>query len=911
MSNPNQQASQQGVALMLTLAVLALILILGMSFSFTARSGRQLAQNNAAITRVRLLAHSVLERTIAAIGYQYDEPQMPDDTSVPGDPRYPRLYPATAPTGTFGNRDLAVNHPLYGNRAFWLSTSATADNSQLAAALATQLGMGTSAAPAGTVARQGFIPQATNGNLPANASWHHITSPLEFRDVDGTVRQEDRLVGRIAFLVLDESGKLDPASLITINTEPVWDRADPANTFYDLNANNTLDHIGSAGWATAFREGNGNVPRRGLSPQEILLPLSANDFWDHVPTVGTGSVKTTWFGWHHIANTPAFNAENWTNVTANPYLATLFPYSYDIEAFRHTDDVDYHRFDLWQRQYFIDNGAEFWDDIVWDETALRDLYNGTIEPFWLTVPGGLINPDPSEAAPALGGFTDSDITLQVLANLVDFLDEDNAATFLPPGNFWNATVVGNEEQPYINEVAFIASYVMDDPDGIPASGDESGAFTLDVLLEVANIFDTDKDFTGTVRLDFTLNGVNVQEDLPVTGTATANDYTVVTAQWTRNYPAVPPPTPVVNLIIRDCRVALLDNWSADNGELADFAHVLDNDISATIDGTGFALEIHYANTQVEDPRCNTLPALWEVNNFVEGDDSNITMTIAVNPGPPPTITATGEINEIGGDLADPSNPPTSAAGYDAETVTDPVDGLSTAYIANRSDITFWELGAIHRGQPWQTINLAAYSENTPYRIYVDGDAILLDQLKLGGFTEVRGRFNANSAARPAWGSVFHQVRVGWEYEDTHDSSALLTAGTALNTAQALAIADDVLAQTADPAKGAPFASRAAFVNVPALSDGTGGVAQDTDRAQEEIIGKVANLLTVRQNLFTILVTAQSVLDTGTNDPGGSRSAEYQPGRWCIIEAEQKILATVYRDAFNNTFRVVNIEFLED
>jgi hypothetical protein len=243
-------------------------------------------------------------------------------------------------------------------------------------------------------------------------------------------------------------------------------------------------------------------------------------------------------------------------------------------------------------------------------------------------------------------------------------------------------------------------------------------------------------------------------------------------------------------------------------------------------------------------------------------------------------------------------------------------GLSTAYIANRADITFWELGAVHRGEPWRTINLKAYKSNNTGRSYTDdGDAVLLDQLKLGGFIEVQGRINANSADAYVWKSLLDQVEIGWDYADLIDP-AILTPDSVMFV-NSTAMANDIATETNSEA---PFQSRAKFVNLENAGsakifvDGIGGT-QTNDRAQEEIIGKIANLLTVRQNIFTVLVTAQTVLDTGPNDPGGSRSVMYDstPGneKYCLIQAEHKLLATVYRDAFTNTFRVINVETLED
>jgi hypothetical protein len=282
------------------------------------------------------------------------------------------------------------------------------------------------------------------------------------------------------------------------------------------------------------------------------------------------------------------------------------------------------------------------------------------------------------------------------------------------------------------------------------------------------------------------------------------------------------------------------------------------------------------------------------------------MTFSVIPGSPPTVNATGEVNEIGGSTADPSSPPTAGSGYDAETIGDPVLGLSTAFIANRADITFWELGAVHRGHPWQTINLKAYNASNTGRSYNQGDAVLLEQIKLGSFNEMRGRVNANSQDGIVWQRVFDGLQVGCTYGDRITDGG--TAVTAITTTER-----DNLA-TAVATSGINASSRGQIAEIADLSDGS-QVGQTTDREQEEIIGKIANLLTVRQNVFTVLVAAQTLLDTGTNNPNTSDSGVYKTvagnDYYYRVQSEHKLLATVYRDALTNTFRVVNLEHLED
>ena len=78
--------------------------------------------------------------------------------------------------------------------------------------------------------------------------------------------------------------------------------------------------------------------------------------------------------------------------------------------------------------------------------------------------------------------------------------------------------------------------------------------------------------------------------------------------------------------------------------------------------------------------------------------------------------------------------------------------ISTAYIRHAPMQSLWELGAIHRGAPWQTINLKCGSKNgVAMGGYEYGDGHLLDQVALARSTEkaddaVVGMINLNCVA---------------------------------------------------------------------------------------------------------------------------------------------------------------------
>jgi hypothetical protein len=686
--------------------------------------------------------------------------------------------------------------------------------------------------------------------------------------------------------------------------------------------------VGTAAWS-AFSETVANPYRPGLSPQEIQIDDTdgmATSFSTFLPkaTVQTpsGSIsrKTSWNSWRQIAQIGANNGTafddiaNWSNTDANKYLTTYFPYSYDVEAYRTSPTgTDYHRLDLW---------AVDWDGTTWDATTLADLHSSTAD-FWNangtinTVYNPSASPPVSDvsAAAALNGFTDANVTLQTLLNLVDFCDTDSVATHLPAGSVWTTTPtqVGNEVQPYINEIGFAASYVYDDPDGTSGSGDETGYLNLTVLLEVAEIYGSTKPINAEVRFDLDQDGTITNETLTITGLASANDYTVVTDNIATIELTVAPVPTTVNVEISNLRVALTDA----TGGLADWSTALNSNLTAALVGDSMTYDIWYASTQVEDPRCNTSTSDWTTTNFVNGNPNTLTMgTLTVTGGGNAAIvlSAPGGVNTISGSPVDPSNPTTNNGACDNETVTDPVLGLSTAYIANRADITFWELGAVHRGEPWRTINLHNYTSAAGYRDYTAGDGLLLDQIKLGSFAEMVGRVNVNSPYDEVWKGVLYGIRVGQSYGDVHDSAKLGGTGTPtgaqLTTTELTGLSAGITTQIAN---GTPALDRGAIAAVPELSAGSGTFAPTTDRSQEELIGKIANLLTARQNIFTILVTAQSVRDVSTNGNAGGDFVEYNPSpkKYFRVLTEQRVLATVYRDAFTNRFRIARMEYLED
>ena len=109
--------NERGSALLLVLGILSLVLIMGMSFVFTARTERQVAQANSSQMSAKLIAQSALNRVISDMGFYFfddkngngavddDEEALPypaadlqndnADTSSDPPPRIPPSAPQT------------------------------------------------------------------------------------------------------------------------------------------------------------------------------------------------------------------------------------------------------------------------------------------------------------------------------------------------------------------------------------------------------------------------------------------------------------------------------------------------------------------------------------------------------------------------------------------------------------------------------------------------------------------------------------------------------------------------------------------------------------------------------------------------------------------------------------------------
>ena len=275
--------------------------------------------------------------------------------------------------------------------------------------------------------------------------------------------------------------------------------------------------------------------------------------------------------------------------------------------------------------------------------------------------------------------------------------------------------------------------------------------------------------------------------------------------------------------------------------------------------------------------------------------------------------------------------------YDQERIEDPACSgenpadtteekrMSTAYIRNAPMKTLWELGVIHRGMAWQTLNIKrarrSVSDSSWRRIslsdneyvenlsaegvaYIDGDGIILEQTKLTNLTYTAGKLNVNSLLprdpslpplqyNADWNkdivkALFANIRYGHRISDLYSISlnvGLTGLGkVAWNTNFSnVFTAVEQIPEGRDPKDyyAGKYLSRADFVEGASnpnstadyiLANGFGlrsGWIDAADAQQEEFVGKTVNLLTAGANTPN-MIQAVIVVQTIKSVPTGAQ-----------------------------------------
>lgn len=334
--------------------------------------------------------------------------------------------------------------------------------------------------------------------------------------------------------------------------------------------------------------------------------------------------------------------------------------------------------------------------------------------------------------------------------------------------------------------------------------------------------------------------------------------------------------------------------------------------------TGSALSLSKAEAftfllggiQGMDPRQNLNEDDWYISARATAGTSKWDAVMDVTLGPP----IIGKANESQGsdEPAHPFNPgeasDVDASKYDPEKNVDsngPAWGdatnhLSTAYIRNAPMQSLWELGVIHRGAAWQTLNLKAAGapggtgsispsdmkqglswDNPSGTSYANGDGGILEQVKLTENAYCYGKVNINMLCSDTTINIgyehahdyqmgqalFYNIMYGQEISnfETTTSSKKIGVSTTIGNALAQACVNEAGTKK-------PFSSRTQFLDWELSSGndlcnafGAIDITNSSDAQREEIVGKTINLIKAEPsppNVIQFIVVAQTIRDVG-------------------------------------------------
>jgi len=858
--------NEKGIALLFTLGILSVLLILALAFATTSITERKAAGNNAELTASRLLAESAVQRAIAALRY----------------------YDANWPTAAY---DKIVSREK--NDAF------TSEPTR----------------PLNTETFDYLWRLETIIDGVSYCTWdpttYDKTKDVNWVYIHDTSDPDSKILGRLAYYVVASGGKLDPSMCVSHNagTAPLPGKTSlPDGTAVDegavtevrngkyvceINVKNLDNNV--SGYLTSGAGG-------------VLQKMSTDGVAGGLLPEGVPNVDGRWADFDTFVNTlgisnnkkPKFN--EWFIVSSSSQDDERFWIDNNNNGLQDAGEW-YHRFDI-SRTDWDTNAALKGVPGVATLTGAPSIYAPNIFTDVAAVGNaiqwianfGKNNAGADDVAYKGNYGSVADRRKQIAANLIDYCDADTKATTDDENN---PKYTGNDRTPYINEVRlhFDGRISATPPDGFGNSIYTPVVRLVEVYVELCDIYGVptlppNPTYTASVYVEgsydwgpplagHTVNFGSAAVAITTVGITTTGSKGYIANVSVCNLP-LPPIVPplsetfasgsteqfVKNLKITTLKVKLVgpDRDPTQNKYLganvfADFSYIEPNGTAETYDvstdGTPGNRHVSY---QVNgDPRQNLFATDWlaPVNNVA------ICGT--------PTDKNTG---------CDPTG-----GGKDVELLTALDTGtfsISTAYIRNGSMMSPWELGFIHRGVKWETINLKKYnnddddlgtpggtnefgvSPNMGGRAYDKGDANILDQIKMTHDTnQGYGKVNVRACSVPSLSALLGYINVGSTMVNPSDAPG--APGVSLNyNNQVMKIANDI-----NGSNKRPFITRAQIVNATdssntlVLSGGLYGLTQNKDALQEEIIGKFINLTKATiADEFTIIAIAQTIKDVG-------------------------------------------------
>ena len=271
----------------------------------------------------------------------------------------------------------------------------------------------------------------------------------------------------------------------------------------------------------------------------------------------------------------------------------------------------------------------------------------------------------------------------------------------------------------------------------------------------------------------------------------------------------------------------------------------------------------YFSWGVDDPRCNLKAEQWALVRKRESDGLSES-----------AIPDFGSQNNKSHPQNKPSDLDALAKGQDLEVADDPAN-VSTAFIRNGKMLSPWELGFIHRGEPWKTINLLqaldpitrkADSEKATY----NNDAVILDKISFGPDEKTTAdKYNINYP--PSKPSAFIPLTYNLKGHNTDDgmlnNNGTMKASDLLSEDAAKDLYEWIANKCYDADDNAyhRYIHRGMLANVITAWARYGDKSPYKDASGiyiEELIGRLVPLTRCGENFeyFTVFAVAQSIKD---------------------------------------------------
>ncbi len=863
---PGSSRREKGVALILALSILSLLLILAMSFAFTARTDKAASANYAHSVKSRLLAESGLSRVI---GFVQTELSVPVGATIPTNFAFPgnRFY-------TYNPDPDKVSH--WKHRTMLFSVNLTAADTVVKLAQ-----VDSEDRVAMKIGNAQMIPKEYEGEneLPTTMrdfiSWENIM-------INGP---DPGILGRYAYSLFDMTGMIDP--------------------------NYAVDPLGAA---------EGGETRTGASLSEISLLFDPADdaasaaFFRNQLTVD----NPRWFSYPHIFRSAGGVFGDDTAVAR--VMRSIFPYTVmDPENYWHEDNGDLALTDneLLDRFNLALLPGDNTDSAADNAIAIYDMLTGGSVGRQASGPGAQ-----HKYSQWVWRTDETDIwsdehdperlsevrrrAARIAANFIDYSDVDDTPTLVyvgpspsysltvdsTPTSNWEYRVRGTESVYGLGEV--LAALKIDRQAGVDQ---DKITITPQFRVEVFK-----PNFAGgaataqsvQITFSYVLEG---NEDTPAVVTISkANEVVTI--------PLVDPPDDLTYGLIK------YNDWvdGAVNGPFADAMKAGEGDVSC-VSFVIHNVTIFDANGTVvrELPERNpaSVPDLYTYNgpDLVSTDAGASSYFRLIREMHDPLNDGYHQgLTTLFGDYVVSTDEPVhhgDVAGggltalpyeqgdhsalvvwdYDANEYGD-VD------VANLPFVRLGEIGRVHSYRAGQSLRLWS-ANDTDTETH---DAYLLDMFKVTSAESTPGRININSRQKLVLDALFY---------GTGDPSGLGYTTPQDATTKLLRYRINV--------KAAPFTNIGELGNVPELC---GNNRSASDAEIEDRMHDIAEMISVRKNSFMVVLTAEALRDLPFEVPGAIpwTSLGY---RYAGVQGETKILAILEQDAFLNTIKLVRMDYIYD